>query len=75
MKWLVLLLLVVGCTETTAPTVDCRGELIVTTTQTRWATDTAVVCDFPRDTLPPPCDDDDEEHHHGHDHHHHGGHR
>jgi hypothetical protein len=66
---LLVLLLVVGCTETTAPTVDCRGTLEVTIQVHRLGADTTVACVFPVDTtttpLPPPP-------HHRHHHHHRG---
>ena len=71
--------LLIGCSEATAPTVDCQGELQVDIHVRRFGTDTTVACVFPRDTTPPepprpPCDDDDEGHH-GHHHHKHRGHR
>ena len=81
MKTLLVLivLMLAACSDSTAPAIDCQGELQVDIHVRRMYTDTTVVCAFPRDTTPPeppepPCDDDDEGHH-GHDHHHHGGHR
>lgn len=80
MKTLMVLivLMLAACSDSTAPAIDCQGELQVDIHVRRMYTDTTVVCAFPRDTTPlppePPCDDDDEGHH-GHDHHHHGGHR
>lgn len=80
MKTLIVLivLMLAACSDSTAPAIDCQGELQVDIHVRRMYTDTTVVCAFPRDTTPlppePPCDDDDEGHH-GHDHHHHGGHR
>ncbi len=78
-RWLLLALpLVFACTDSTAPAVECWGELKVVTTETRFASDTAVVCWFPPDTLPPvdpPGDDDcDDDHGHGHKRHHKHGH-
>ena len=81
MKHLVVLagVLVLGCSEATAPEVDCQGELEVLINVHRMYADTTVACVFPRDTMPPeppepPCDDDDEGHH-DHHHHDHRGHK
>jgi hypothetical protein len=75
-RWTVLLLpLVVACTDPTAPAVRCEGALVVHITITPLVTDTAVVCTFPVDSTPPtPPPPGGHHHHHDHDDDH-GGHR
>jgi len=77
---LLALPLLLACTEPTAPTVDCQGELEVTIRVTHQGSDTTVACVFPPvppDTvyLPPPDDDEHDPHHDHRDHHHPRGHR
>jgi len=73
-KLFIVAFLVLGCTDPTAPTIDCQGSLEVDVHITRFGSDTTVACVFPEPPVEPPCDDDNEDHHY-HRHHHHRGHR